>query len=122
MSAGGFDFNINASGQIQFIKRFDRLSRGLHDVDQTLVSSDLELLPSFLVNMRAGLDRVSLDASWQRNWTVYHGISPFGGVNNIHCTLIQNRVIVCFHSDANNFVCLTSHGQPPGNFPFPIAK
>jgi len=72
MPASGLDLNINTGRQIQFIERFDRLGRGLHDVNQTLVRSNFKLLPGLFVHMRAGLDRVPLDASWQWNRTVYH--------------------------------------------------
>jgi hypothetical protein len=33
--------------------------------------------------------------------------------------LIQDRVIVCFHSDANDFVALSGHGRPPSKFLLP---
>jgi hypothetical protein len=53
---------------------------------------------------------------------VNHGVRPLGRVYDIHRTLIQNRMIVGFHANANYFVCLACHGRPPGNFPFLIAK
>jgi hypothetical protein len=122
MSAGGLDFNIHAGRQVQLVKGFDRLGRGLHNVDQPFVRADLELLPGFFVHVWTGLHRVSLDARRQGNWTVNHGVRPLGRVDYIHRTLIQDRMIVGFHANANYFICLTGHGHPPGNFKFPIAK
>jgi len=86
------------------------------------VRADLELLPGFFVHMGTGLHRVPLDAGRQGNRTVNHGVCPLGRVYDIHRALIQYRMIVGFHANANYFVCLAGHGRPPGNFPFPIAK
>jgi hypothetical protein len=53
---------------------------------------------------------------------VNHGVCTLGRVYDIHRTLIQNRMIVCFHSNANYFICLAGHGRPPGNFRFQLPK
>lgn len=39
------------------------------------------------------------------------GVGSLGGVYDFLSTLIQDRVIVCFHTDANDF-----HRQNPTNY------
>ena len=39
------NLDVDARGKAQFVERFDRLGRGLDDIDQTLVRANLELLP-----------------------------------------------------------------------------
>src|SRR4029453_13819674 len=46
------DFDVDARGQIELHQRVDRLRCGLHDVDETLVHPDLELLTRLLVDVR----------------------------------------------------------------------
>ena len=59
MSAGGLDLDVDAGRQTEFIERLDRLGRGLHDIDQPLVSADLELLASLLVDVGTRQDGIS---------------------------------------------------------------
>src|SRR5688572_16000465 len=51
---GGFDFDINTSRQTKLIECLNRLGRGLNNVDQTLVGTNLKLLPRLLVNIWPG--------------------------------------------------------------------
>ena len=103
------DLDVHTSRQAQLVQRLDRLGRGLHDVDHPLVRANLELLPSLLVDVRTGQDRVPFDPRRQRNRSVHFRIGPLGRVHDLLCTLIQDRVIVGFHPDANDFTSGTSH-------------
>ena len=116
MAAGGLDLDINACRQTQLVKRFDGFRRRLHDIDQPLERANLELLAGLLVDVRARQDGIAFNPRRQGNWSVDDGTRPLGRIHDLHRTLIQDRVIVCFHPDANDFVALSGHGCPPGEF------
>ena len=63
----GLDLDVNASRQTELVQRINRLVGGLNDIDQPLVSPDLELFPRLLVDVRASKNRIPFDASRQRN-------------------------------------------------------
>lgn len=67
-SSRRFDFDINTCWKAQFIERFNCFSGRLNNVNDTLVSSDLELLTRFFVHKRTGDHRIPLNASWQGDW------------------------------------------------------
>ncbi len=113
MPAGRLDLNVHARRQAQLVQRLDRLGRRLHDVDQPLVRADLELLAGLLVHVRAGQDRVALDARRQGNRTVDDRTGPLGRIDDLRRALIQNGVIVRLHADADGFARMTCHGRPP---------
>src|SRR5215203_2968602 len=52
------DLDVDASRQLQLHQRVDRLTGGLEDVEQPLVSADLELLPRLLVDVRRAVHRI----------------------------------------------------------------
>ena len=109
---GCLDLNINTRRQTELIERFDRLGGRLYNINQTLVRSNLKLLPRLLVDMRAGQHRVPLDARWQRNRTMDFGVSSLGSVHDVQSTLIENPVIISLHPNPNDFV-LTCHVDSP---------
>ncbi len=37
---------------------------------------------------------------------------PFGRVHNLRSTLVEYRMIVSFHADADDFTLLSSHDEP----------
>jgi hypothetical protein len=113
VSAAGFDLDINAGRQAELVQCFDRFGRSLHNVDHALVSADLVLLPRLLVDVRARKHRVSLNARRQRNRPVNLGIGPLGGINDLRRALVQHRMVVGLHPDANHFVRMPSHSTLP---------
>src|SRR5947209_6330640 len=50
--AEGLDFHVHASRQIEFHQRIYGLRRGLENIEQTLMRTNLELLARFLVDVR----------------------------------------------------------------------
>ena len=104
LTSRGFDLNINTRGQTQLIKRFDRLGRGLDDIDEPLVGSYFKLLTCLFINMGSRQHRVSLDTGRQRNRAMNYGASPLGRIYNVGCTLVQDRVIVRLHPNSNYFL------------------
>ena len=109
LSGGSLDFNINAGRETQFIQFFNRLRCRLNDINQTLVSPNLVLLPRLLIHKRAGQYRVSLDSSRQRNWSVHSTMGTLCSIYNVLCTLVENRVIVRFHTNSNYFASSSRH-------------
>ena len=76
MPTRGLDLDINASRQAQLIQRFDRLGRGLNDINQTLVRANFKLLTSLLVDVRTRQHGVPLDPGGQRNGAMDLGVGP----------------------------------------------
>jgi len=113
LSCSGFDFDVNARRQAQLVQCLDRLGGGGNDIDQALVRPDLKLLPSLFVDKGAGQNRVFFNPRWQRNRSVDFTVGPFDRFHNILRTLIEDRVIVGFHTDANDFVRPGRHGELP---------
>ena len=68
------------------------------------MSSDLELLTSFFVDIWTRENGVTLDSSWQWNWTVHFGVRALCCIYNFESALIQYSMIVSFHTDSNNFM------------------
>ena len=103
LGRGRLNLDVHASGQAQFIQGFDRLGRCLDDVDQPLVGPNLKLLTSLLIDVRAGKHRISLNSRGQWDRAMNFGIGPLGGIHNLHSTLVQDRVVISFHPDTNDF-------------------
>jgi hypothetical protein len=114
MPAGGLDLDIDARRQTELVQRLDGFGRRLHDVDEPLVGTDLELLAGFLVNVGAGQDGVAFNACGQGNRPMDYRTGTFRRIDDLHRALIQDGVIVRFHTDPNDFAGMTGHGCPPG--------
>lgn len=120
--AGGLNFYIHPGRQTQFIQSLDRSSRRPLNVDQTLVRSDLELLPRFLIYMGARKNRVAFDARWQRNRAVSDGIGPLDRAHNLFGALVEDGVIVGLHPNSNDLFRLSSHRGSPISLPIPVCQ
>ena len=104
-----FDLNVHTSGQAELVQRFDRLGGCLDDIDDSLVCADLKLLTRLLVDKRTGQDRVSFDSCRQRNRSMHFRIGALSGVHDFLRALIENRMVISFHPDANDFTYGTGH-------------
>jgi hypothetical protein len=98
------NLDIHTRRQAQLIESLNRFSRSLHDVDQTLVSANLKLLTSLLINERARQNSVSLNPRRQGNWPMHFAVRRLDRVNDLSSALIKHRVVVRFHADADYFV------------------
>src|SRR3954452_14574508 len=87
------DLNVDAGGQIELHQRVDRLRRGLHDVEQPLVGSHLELLARLLVDVRRAVDGELLNARRQRDRTADESTRPARRVGNVAGGLIEHSMI-----------------------------
>src|SRR5262249_47806905 len=79
----------------------DRLLRRVEDVEQSLVSADLELLPRFLVDVRGSVDGEAFDAGRQRDRTGDPAPRPPDGLDDLPHRLVEKAVIVGLQADAN---------------------
>ena len=99
-----FNLDIYTSRQRQLVQSVDRLASWLNNVNQSLVSPNLKLLTRLFVDVRATQNSVALNSSWQRDWAMHYGAGPLGGIDDIRSGLIQYRMVVCFHPDADAFL------------------
>ena len=60
-----------------------------------------------------GQNGISLDSRRQGNRPVNHGARSLRRIDDFHRALIQDGVIVRFHSDPDNFGTMSGHGQVP---------
>jgi hypothetical protein len=97
------DFYVNAGGQIELHQRIDCLLRGLENVEQALMGSDLELLPRFFVHVRRTQDGVLVLHRGQRNRPGNLRAGTPRRLHNLARRLIQDAVVVGFQPDANSF-------------------
>ncbi len=104
LSRRRLDLDVDPSWETQFVQCFNGLGRCLLDIDQSLVSSDLELLTSFLVDIRTGKNCVSLNPCRKRNRSVHFRVRSLCSIYDFESALIQYSMIVSFNSDSNNFM------------------
>src|SRR5690606_8037822 len=113
------DFDVHARGEIELHQRIDRLGVRLHDVEQPLVGTDLELLARLLVDVRAAVHGELLDARRQRNRTPDERASATGGIRDLTGSLVEHAVIEGLeaHADILSFHCPTTDLKEPPDHP-----
>lgn len=95
------DLNLNSSRKTQLVQCFDRLRRDINNVNQTLVSTNLILLTRFFINMRTGVDSVTLDPGRERDRTANNGTGTLCSIDDLRRALIDDRVIISLHPDSD---------------------
>lgn len=105
----GLDFDVHARRQAQLVESLNGFGGRLNNVDQALVRPNLELLARFLVDMRAREDRITLNPRGKGDRSMHLGMGSLDRVDDLLGALVQNRMVVRFHSDANNFLGNTRH-------------
>jgi len=90
---GEFNFNVDAGGEIELHQRVDRLRRRLHDIEQPLVGSHLELLARLLVDVRRTVDGEFLNSRRQWDWTADQGTRSPSRVGDVASSLVEHSVI-----------------------------
>jgi hypothetical protein len=103
LGSGRFNLDVDAGRQAQLIQGLNRLGRGLDNINEPFMGSDFELLTRLFIDVWAGKHGVTLNPRGQRDRTMHFGVRPLSSIHNLHRTLVQNRVIVRFHPNANNF-------------------
>src|SRR5205085_5998321 len=90
---GQFDLNVDAGGEIELHQRVHRLRRRLHDIEQPLVGSHLELLARLLVDVRRAVDGEFLNSRRQRDRTANESTRPARRVGDVAGGLIEHSMI-----------------------------
>ena len=109
LAAGGFDFDVYASRQAQLVQGFDRASGRLQDINNPFVGANLELVTRLLIYKGSGKNRVAFDARWQWNRAMNLRVGPLGRFDDLGGTLVQNRMVIRFHTNSDNFFRTCGH-------------
>src|SRR5712671_2072167 len=97
------NLDIHARRQIELHQRIHRLLRWLKNIEQALVSADLELLPRFLIHVRRTQHAVLVFHRGQWNRPRNLCSSTARSFHNLARRLVQDAVVVCLQPDANSF-------------------
>ena len=99
------DFHVDAGGQVEFHQRIDGLVGGIHDVHQTQVRTDFQLVTRRLVDVRRTQHIETLDAGWQRHRAVNDCAGALGRINDLSGGLVDLLVVERFQTDTDFLVC-----------------
>ena len=108
ISASDPNGNIYPGREIEFLEFVDRPCRWVHDIQQTFVSPNLELLCRLLVHVWRPVHRVFLDPCWQGNWTCNLRARPLGCLHDFFRGLIDRSMVV---GSETNSDFLVFHGR-----------
>src|SRR5438105_10289847 len=87
------NLHIDAGGKIELHQGIDRLRRWLHDIEQPLVSPNLELLARLLVDVRRAVDGELLNSRRQWDRTADESTRPARRVGDVAGGLIEHSMI-----------------------------
>src|SRR5690606_3537196 len=104
------NFDVYACSEIELHQSIDRLGVRLHNGEQPLVSTHLELLPRLLVDVRAAVHGELLDTRRQRNGPPNKCACAARGIRNFPGRLIEHAVIEGLEANAD---ILSFHVQLP---------
>src|SRR6476469_2559190 len=104
------DLDVHAGGQVvEPLERVDGLGRGLMDVDQALVRTDLEVLLGVLV-LEGGLHHgVHVLLRGQRHRTRHGGAGPRRGLHDLLRSRLDGRRVVGLEADADLVLGYSCH-------------
>src|SRR5436190_3619016 len=85
--------HVDACSKIELHQRVVRLRRGLHDVEQPLVRSHLELLARLLVDVRRTIDGEFLDPRRKRDGPANESTRAARRVGDVASSLIEHSMI-----------------------------
>ena len=97
----GLDLYKDAGGHNEAVEGLDSAVIRFNDVDDALVSADLELLAALLVDERRTKDGVDLSARWQRHRAGNVRARALCVIHDFPCRRVKRLVVVGFHSDSN---------------------
>ena len=104
-----FDLHLDvdryACRHLKSLKRINGLLCGSDDVDQSLVSSLLELLTAVLIFMYSAEDRNNLLLCGQRNGAAHLGSGLCDRVDDLLRGRIHELVIICLQGNSHNLIC-----------------
>ena len=98
---GQLDLDVHTTWQLELGQRVNRLLVGRVNLDEALVSAQLELLPGFLIYVRRPQNGVNILLGGQRNRASYYGPTVFHGFDDLFGGLVYQVVIVRPQFNAN---------------------
>src|SRR6185369_4118737 len=101
--AKSFDLDVHTCGQVELHQCIHSLLRGLENIEQALVSADLELFARLLVHVRGTQHAVFVLHRGQ--WNRPSDLCPSAPrrVDNLTRGLVQDAVVIRFQPDSNSF-------------------
>src|SRR5580704_4923576 len=97
------DLDVHARGKLQLHQRVHRLLRRFENIEQTLMSADLELLARLLVHVRGAQYGVLVLHRRQRNRPCDLCARAASGVYDLAGGLVENAIVVSFQADPDSF-------------------
>src|ERR1019366_5374329 len=104
------DLDVHAGGKVESLKRVDGLRRVVHDVQQTLVHTHLEVLARVLVLVRSANHRVTVLLGRQRHGTLHTGVGTLHGLHDLRAGLVQDLVVEGLQPDSDHLT-VVGHGD-----------
>jgi hypothetical protein len=99
------DFDVYTTWQVETHQGVNRLVGWFVYVDESIVSSQLEVLHRLLVDVWPSNNAEASQPSWQRHRSFNSCAGALCGVNNFLCGLIDHPVIVCSQADSYSDFC-----------------
>ena len=94
-------FRLIARGEIELHQCVNRLRSRIHDVQETLVGPDLELLARLLVDVRGAVDGKFVDSRRQRDRPANLRARALGRRHDLARRSVENAVVKRLEADAN---------------------
>src|SRR4051812_34059917 len=111
LAEGESDLDVHACGKVvEPLERVDRLRRGLVDVDQALMGSDLEVLLGVLVLERRLDHRVDVLLRGQRHGPRHGRAGPRRRLDDLLGSRLDGRRVVGLEADADLVLGYCGHG------------
>src|SRR5512135_1442553 len=98
------DFDVDAGRQIQLHQGIHCFVSGVHDIHQTAMGTDLELVARRFVDVGRTQDIEALDRGRQRNRALDHSASALGSFHDFERRLVDQFVVKRLQADADFLV------------------
>ena len=95
------DFYVHAAGKFELHQRVHSLGGAAVDINEALVSAELELLAALLVYEGGTVHREDALTRGKRNRTAYNGTGGLHILHDFFCALLYECVVVAFEFDSN---------------------
>src|SRR5882724_1317856 len=102
--AKGLDLDVHTGGQLELHQGVDGLTRGLKDVEEPFVGTDLELLARLLVDVRRAVHRVARDVRGERDGSHDSRSRPPRRVHDLVGGRVQDAIIERLQADPDLLV------------------
>lgn len=100
------DGDIHTGWKIELFELLHSARGGFHNVQETLVGTDFELVGRFLINMDRAVHRELLDTSRQRNRSGDFCTSALSGLDDLRSRTVDSAAIKGTETDADFGLCM----------------